>query len=256
MATSLPDERGDYEKFLTSLFPIQISPIEPAPHIAQAINFGNSVGGVVYDLNEYEKGNTRFITNGSEAFMSENNIVFLNINGYSEVGQAIVDNLRSTLGLKERTDVELADYVSNVKIIFRPGTDYSYLFWKQEENVDGPHMILAQREVPGVLPTPSPSVPIELPPNGGASAVNSPSGSITVSTDAIASEIAATLAPPLVQMAHKKDQSQSTGSIKKGGAKASRHEKGETHGSLSSKKGNRPNRNKRKGAEIEVAKKI
>ena len=60
--------------------------------------------------------------------------------------------------------------------------------------------------------------------------------------------MAATLAPSILQMAHKKKQSQSTGSTKKGGVKATTHQKGETHGSLSSKKGNNPNPNKRKGA--------
>src|SRR5690606_34830447 len=103
---------------------------------------------------------------------------------------------------------------------------------------------------PTAIPIPAPSTPILLPPlDGNTSGVNTPTGSLTVNTDAIAQEMAATLAPSLLQMAHKKDLAQSTGSTKKGGARATRHEKGETHGNLSSKRGNKPNPNKRKSKE-------
>jgi hypothetical protein len=50
-------------------------------------------------------------------------------------------------------------------------------------------------------------------------------------------------------------KNQSTGSFTKGGAKATKHQKGETHGSLSSKKGNKPNPNKRRGSENRGGKK-
>ncbi|MDI9359023.1 MAG: hypothetical protein QM528_08750 [Phycisphaerales bacterium] len=50
-------------------------------------------------------------------------------------------------------------------------------------------------------------------------------------------------------------KNQSTGSFTKGGTKATKHQKGATHGSLSSKKGNKANPNKRKGAENRGGKK-
>lgn len=105
--------------------------------------------------------------------------------------------------------------------------------------------------IPGTTP-----IPLLLPPSEKASSINTKAGSTIVSTDAVAQEMANTLAPSILQMAHKKEQSQSSGSTTKGGAKATRHQKEETHGSLSSKKGNKPNPNKRKERKIEGVRKI
>lgn len=247
LAGSMPDERGTFQQFLESLSPIQMAPIEPASHISQAVNFGNSVGSIVYDYDEEQKGGLKSITNRSNAFEAGKNTVYVSILGYSEVGHAIIENLRTAHGLKQLSNAEIADYISSVKIKFEAGKDYSHLFWKQEGGI--PEVQFSQIRpvaipIPGTIP-----IPILLPPLGGSSRVNTKAGSISVSTDAISQEMAAILAPSLLQMAHKKKLSQSSGSTTQGGARATTHQHGETHGSLSSKKGNKPNKNKRKGAE-------
>ena len=247
LATQLPQEESDwFDQFFKSVSPIRMAPVEPAPHIAQAINFGNSVGSVVYDLASSEKGEYKAITNGGEAMFSNNQTVYLQISGYSDVGQAVIQNLKTTNDLNGLTDVEIAGYIESVKFIFEPGKDYSKLFWNKTGELTKPNAILAQIG-PATLPTPT--YPILMPPlSGSPNNVNTATGSVIISTEAISQEIAATLAPSLVQMAHKKKQSQSSGSTKKGGVKASTHEHGESHGSLKSKKGNKPNPNQRKKA--------
>ncbi len=250
LATRLPQkEKGEFIQFLESMSPIYLAPIEPAAHIAQAINFGSSIGAVVYDYDSRLKGEYKSISNGYESLVSNKNTVYLNISGYSEVGQAIVQELRSCHGLKEMTDNELADYISSIKILFEPEKDYSSLFWKQDGRPNASEIMLIDIR-PIAVPMPSPSVPILMPPfSGDAVSINTKNGAISVNVDAISKELANTLAPSILEMAHKKEQSQSSGSTKKGGAKATTHQKGQTHGSLSSKKGNKPNNNKRKGAE-------
>jgi hypothetical protein len=163
-----------------------------------------------------QKGEYNHITNGNESLFYNTKTVYLSISGYSEVGNAIIENLRSSHGLKELSDAEIADYISSVKFVFEPEKDYSNLFWKQVGGTQMPQLLFSQIG-PTAMPLPVPAVPIILTPlENGTSALNAKAGSISVSTKAISQEIAATHAPSVLQMAHKEEQSQSTGSTKKG----------------------------------------
>lgn len=70
LATSLPRaDKGWFDQFMESISPIRMIPTEPAPHVAQAMNFGNSAGSVVYDYGSSQKGEYNHITNGTEALL-------------------------------------------------------------------------------------------------------------------------------------------------------------------------------------------
>ena len=205
LATTLPPkEKSDFEEFLESISPIRASPIEAAPHIAQAINFANAVGSVVYDYESSLKGEKIAITSGNEALFFNTKTVYLKISGYSEIGQEIVQSLRSSHGLAGLSDAEIKDYISSVRIVFEPGKDYSNIFWQKVGGAEEIKIVYAQIG-PTAIPIPiAPSAPIVMPPLGGMSAVNTANGSLIVSINAIAQEMAATLAPGILQMSKKK----------------------------------------------------
>jgi hypothetical protein len=202
IASTLPDGRSDFQRFIESINPLQVSPIKPASHVAQAINFAKSVGSVAYDYNAYQAGKTVSISNNNDAINTGAHSVYVSISGYSEVGKSILENLRASHGLKELSDAEISDYISGVLILFNSGIDYSHLFWTKVDGNQNPEMQLSQIGAPAI-PL-APSTPLVLPVGENVSGINSKNGAIVVSTEAISREMAATIAPALLQMSKKK----------------------------------------------------
>ncbi len=204
LGTTLPDDRGPFEKFLESIAPIRLI-FQPASHVAQAMNFASSIGTVVYDYTEEQKGRVKSVTTASSALSSNTHTVYVSISGYSEVGQQIIGQLKTSHNLKDLSDAELANYISSVKLMFNPGQDYSILFWQQTGVTQEPKLLVSQIG-PMAVPIPG-ATPILVPPlSGNTSSINSKEGAAIVNVNAISQEMATTLAPGLLQMS--KDRTQ------------------------------------------------
>jgi RHS repeat-associated protein len=203
VGSTLPVKKSTFDKFLESIAPFKLE-IQPAPHIAQAINFGNAIGSVVYDYKSYTEGEYKGIRTAVEGAFCLDNSVFLTISGYSELGQAIIEKLRTVHCVDNvLSDGEIADYIGGIKMVFKPDVDYSFLFWVTEAPQE-PGMILNQV---GPVAIPLPGAPTAIPtlvPSAGSPTINTSTGSLTINIDALAAEFASSLAPGVLQMSKKK----------------------------------------------------
>ncbi len=203
LASKVYIEHSALYKVLMSFSPFQINE-QPKPYVAQALNFANGIGTLLY-----KAGTSQSVTENSSYVVGD---VCVRISSYSEIGEQIFSNLRSMEGLKNLDDNDIRNVMDKNQYIFSEGKDYSILFWHvQKLDQNGNPIIsfedkmqLADPVGTIVMPLPVQGIPIAVSPTSGAGTVNTKNGDLVVSTSAIAQEIANTLAPRLLQMAEKK----------------------------------------------------
>jgi len=185
------------------------TPAQPFPYISQAINFASAIGTTpAYDYNNLTSLPVSDFEQSVRPAL-EGLTVYVQIPKSSETARSILSNLRSSSGLEELSDDEIITYISGAKILFEPSKDYSSYFWKKPER-----KLLLNQVGPTAIPLSPPSTIVLVPPSG-TTGVNSPAGSVIVSQEAISQEMAATLAPGLVQMAKQKKKLLSDNELEK-----------------------------------------
>ena len=178
--------------------------------VAQALNFADAIGGVATVESGPDKGTS------SMSFMTARQIK-VTIPKSSEFVKEVVSLLQNTHNINIEESL-LKQLVVDQIFIFESGKDYSSLFWDKAIKIQ-----LARGIGIGI----SVSMPVAIPILGEGSMANSKNADIVINLNALASEVAETLAPLLQFAEHKKNARPSTEQKhQKGAARAKQDREG------------------------------